>query len=104
MTEFEIPYDPDFTSGLRSEVYLELLHAGLLDGQAHKEIAELRSQLSEAREALKAYDDLSLVIETAVRADALRDQRFEPLYIKLITAIKGARDFLSRTEPEKSDG
>src|SRR5882672_2267926 len=33
--EVEIPCDPDFTNDLRSEVYLELLREGLIDGHAH---------------------------------------------------------------------
>ncbi len=38
--------DPNFTRGLRSEVYLELLREGLLDGHAHEEINRLRGLLT----------------------------------------------------------
>jgi hypothetical protein len=48
----EAPFDPDFTDGLRSEVYLELLREGLIDGSAHHEIKAKDATIAEQAERI----------------------------------------------------
>ena len=64
MSEVPVPYDPDFTGGLRSEVYLELLREGLVNGHAHQEIDRLRSRNAE-------LELLEPIAKVALRLDAL---------------------------------